>query len=56
VCGSSALFDDLVSAREQHRRDVEAKYPGGLGVDDQLEFARITGNSSGLVPLRMRPV
>jgi hypothetical protein len=26
------------SAREQRRRHVEAEYPAGLGVDDQLEL------------------
>ena len=32
------LFDHLVGGREQRRRHREAEHPGGLGVDDQLEF------------------
>ena len=34
----ASLFDHLVGAREQRRRHVEAEYPAGLGVDDQLEL------------------
>src|SRR5262249_3155726 len=34
-------FDHLVGLREQRRRDVEAKHPGSLGVDDQLELGRL---------------
>src|SRR5258707_11995671 len=35
------LFDHLVGASEQRRRHGEAKYPGGLGVDDQFELTRL---------------
>jgi hypothetical protein len=35
------LFDHLVGAREQHRRDFETKRPGGRQIDDQLELTRL---------------
>jgi hypothetical protein len=34
----SLLFNDLVSARKQHRRHSQADGPGGLQVDHQFEF------------------
>src|SRR5262249_3723341 len=37
----AASIDHLVGEREQLRRHVEPKRPGGLEVDDQLEFGRI---------------
>jgi len=39
--GGQASFDHLVGDREQCRGDFEAKHPGGLGVDDQLELVRL---------------
>ena len=41
------LFDHLVGARQQHRRHGEAEHPGGLGVDDQLELARLYDRKVG---------
>ena len=35
------LFDHLVGAREQRRRDVEPEHPCGRQVDDQLELAHL---------------
>src|SRR5262249_54379256 len=37
----AASFDHLVGGREERRRNGEAKQPGGLGVDNQLELARL---------------
>src|SRR5215510_2929015 len=37
----AASFDHLVGGREERRRHGEAKQPGGLGVDNQLELARL---------------
>src|SRR5262249_16176008 len=40
MCGapSSRSFDHLVDEHEQGRRNVEAKRPGGLEIDHELEF------------------
>jgi hypothetical protein len=37
-------FDHLVGDGDKHRRDAEAEHPGGLGVDNQLELARLAEN------------
>src|SRR5262249_57068266 len=37
----ASSLDHLVGAGEQRRRHVEAKHPGGLGIDYQLELARL---------------
>src|SRR5215469_12578455 len=34
-------FDHLVGDSEQHRRHVEANYPGRLQVDDEFELGRL---------------
>jgi hypothetical protein len=36
-----ALFDHLVGGNEQLVRDAEAKHPGALVIDDQLELGRL---------------
>src|SRR5215472_5310096 len=38
---TAQLFDHLVGDGEHARRDSEAERPGGLHVDDQLEFGRL---------------
>ena len=35
------LFDHLIGAREQHRRDCEAERLGGDQIDDQIELGRL---------------
>src|SRR6516164_3390753 len=35
---STPSFDHLVGAREQRRRHLDAERPGGLQIDDKLEF------------------
>src|SRR5262249_42272170 len=41
------LLDHLVGAGEQRPRHVEAKHPGGLGIDYQLELARLHDRQVG---------
>src|SRR5262249_11219454 len=42
-----SLFDHLVGARQQRRRNGEVKHPGGLGIDHQLELARLHDRQVG---------
>ena len=42
-----SLFDHLVGAGEQRRRHCEAKHPGCLRVDDQLELGRLHDRQLG---------
>ena len=35
------LFDDLVGARQERRRDIDAKRPCGSQVDYEFEFGRL---------------
>ena len=51
-----SLFDHLVGAREQRRRNFEAERPGGPKIDEEFELGRLfnrsTGSSPGLVPFK----
>jgi hypothetical protein len=38
--GAPRLFDDLIGAREQHRRHIESQRVGSLQVDHQFELGR----------------
>jgi hypothetical protein len=38
---TASLFDHFVGVGEQRGWHGEAEYPGGLGVDDQLELVRL---------------
>jgi hypothetical protein len=40
LVASMLLFDHLVVAGKQRRRQGKPEYPGCLGVDDQLELRR----------------
>jgi hypothetical protein len=41
VQGCDDLLDYLVGGREQFGRHVESERPGGLKIDDKLEFGRL---------------
>ena len=55
-CSKVQLFDHLVGAGEQHRRDCEAKRLGSFEVKYQLDLDglldRWTGRSAGFSPLK----
>jgi hypothetical protein len=40
-CSLEDLFNHLVGSGEQRRWNREAEHPGGLVVDDKLEFGRL---------------
>jgi hypothetical protein len=53
---SLGLLNHLIGTGEQHGRYLDAKHPGGVGVDDQLELRRLHDRQvRGFAPLRMRP-
>jgi hypothetical protein len=55
--GGGWLFDHLIGAEQERRRDREPEGLGGPEVDDQINFVGwITGRSAGLAPLRILPV
>src|SRR5262245_50789349 len=44
---TASLFDQVVGAAEQLHRDSETEGPGGLEVNDQLEFRRLLNRQVG---------
>ena len=55
VMNSRRLIDHLVGGGEQRGRHGEAEHPGGLGVDDQLEFCRLRDRWVRSPPVRVLP-
>jgi hypothetical protein len=43
----NSLFDNLVGSCKQHRRHLDAKQPGGLLADDELELDRLNDRQIG---------
>ena len=56
TCAPARLFDNLIGAGEQRRRDFEAQRLGGSQVDHQLIFGRrLHGEVCGLLALENPP-
>jgi len=49
-----ASLHQLVGGREQRGRQSESEHPGGLSVDDQLDFGRYASAGSLRSSLRLR--
>ena len=50
----AGLFDHLVGAGKQRRRDCDAERPGGAKIDDQFEFGRLLDRDiTGLRPRKI---
>jgi hypothetical protein len=43
----TTLFDHLIRASEQFRRNIDAKSLGGVEVDDQIKFGRLLKRQIG---------
>jgi hypothetical protein len=43
------LFDQLVGAQDEARRDIDADFLCGFQIDDELEFARLFNRDIGRV-------